>query len=94
MNLPAPGAAWAALLHEATSAQEWLATGLWAGLAVLLGLAAVVGLLVGARLLARRGEARTRPCPGCGYFLDPSREKLCPQCGRAAEPPPDVRDAR
>ena len=94
MNRLTLGAAWAAALHESVSAQEWLATGFWAGLAVLLGLAAVAGLLVGARLLARRGAACTRPCPGCGYFLNPSREKLCPQCGRPAERPPDVRDAR
>jgi hypothetical protein len=69
--------------HGHTSTGEWLSTALWAGLVVLASLA-VAGALVAVKVLARRRAQRTRPCPACGRFFDPSSEPACPYCGRGS----------
>jgi hypothetical protein len=76
----------ASVPHTHTSVREWLSTALWAGLALVLTALAVAGLLIGSRLLARRGAKLRRPCPECGNFYDQSGEGVCPQCGYAPGP--------
>ena len=66
--------------HSHTSTGEWLAMGLWSGLALVLIAALVLGLVVGARVLRRQAAARV-PCANCGTFLDPARDRVCPTCG-------------
>ena len=42
--------------------------------------AAVTAALLVRRFIARRAPNR-KPCPGCGFFLEPGVE-ACPECGR------------
>ena len=71
--------------HSHMSEEQFLSTGLWSGLAVVIVLALAAGLLIGARVLRRRAQRR-RPCPDCGLFFDPARDPACPSCGRKLGP--------
>jgi hypothetical protein len=66
--------------HEHTSTSEWLSMGLWSGLALILVVGLALGLVLGARVMRKRA-ARRVPCPGCGLYLDPETEPVCPACG-------------
>jgi ribosomal protein S27E len=69
------------LLHQETSAEEWLSVALWVGFAVLGGLV-LIGALLAVRTLAGRSALNMVPCRGCAHFFDASKNRACPFCGQ------------
>lgn len=67
--------------HQHTSPDEWLSMGLWSGLALVVMVVLVLGMIFGARMLRRKAASRV-PCQGCGLYLDPAVDAVCPSCGR------------
>ncbi len=67
-------------LHDDAAAEGKLSVALWAGIVLFAGLC-IAGLLYAIKCFAGSKAATTRPCRGCGRFIDAEIESGCPFCG-------------